>query len=64
MSAPKTTRKATCVRRVEYERGWGWIARRRDGAEVVPGFRWNSRSVARSVAYERDLMEAARGKQS
>ena len=38
------------VKRVEYEPGWGWIARNPDGTEVIPDFRWVSRSVARDVA--------------
>lgn len=46
------------VRRVEYEPGWGWIARRANGQEVIKDFRWASRSVARSVALEADLEEA------
>jgi hypothetical protein len=38
------------VRTVEREPGWGWIARDpRTGAEISPGFRWSSRSVARDV---------------
>lgn len=40
--------------RVEYDRGWGWIARKANGDEVVPGFVWASRSVARTVAIEAD----------
>lgn len=45
------------VKRVEYERGWGWIARRKDGTEVWPDFRWSSRSVARAVVAETDMLE-------
>lgn len=38
------------VRTVEYEPGWGWIARDpRTGREVLENFRWTSRSVARDV---------------
>ena len=41
------------VRTVEHESGWGWIAREPNtGAEVLPGFRWASRSVARDVVQE------------
>jgi hypothetical protein len=35
---------------VEYESGWGWIARGPDGREVLPEFRWRTRSAARDVA--------------
>lgn len=48
--------KSVCkrVRAVEYEPGWGWIARDpRTGLEILPDFRWASRSVARSVVLER-----------
>jgi hypothetical protein len=38
------------VRSVEYEPGWGWIARGPDGREVQPEFRWRTRSAARDVA--------------
>lgn len=60
----KSTAKVRRVRRVEREDGWGWIARRRDGTEVWPDFRWASRSVARAVAWEADMMEEAHGRQS
>lgn len=42
------------IRTVEYDPGWGWIARCPwSGFEIMcPGFRWNSRSVARAVVYE------------
>lgn len=42
--------------RVEYDPGWGWIARKADGSECWPDFRWSSRSVARDVCeqYDRD----------
>ena len=40
------------VKSVEYDPGWGWIARDPLGAEVVPDFRWASRWVARAVAIE------------
>ena len=48
------------MRTVEYEPGWGWIARNPDGTEAVPNFRWASRSIARSVAKEDVAMRAAR----
>lgn len=43
---------------VEHEPGWGWIARCPwSGFEIPePGFRWNSRSAARSVVDERRAM--------
>lgn len=54
------------VRRVEYDPPWGWVARKRDGTEIGPGgeqgFRWTSRSVARCVVQEHDLLEADRNK--
>lgn len=43
--------------RVEHDPGWGWIARRVDGAEVAPNFVWASRSVARAVAKEADWVD-------
>lgn len=41
-------------RTVEYEPGWGWVARDPwSGFDImVPGFCWKSRSVARAVVYE------------
>lgn len=43
------------VRRVEHERYEGWIARDQCGGEIGgSGFRWSSRSVARTVALEAD----------
>ena len=63
MSDPKRchipARKRTRVRAVEYEPGWGWIARDPDGNEVLPDFRWASRSVARDVAYTARLQKKA-----
>lgn len=38
------------IRTVEYEPGWGWIARDRSGAEVIQNHRWPSRAIARSVS--------------
>jgi len=37
------------IRAVEYDPGYGWIARGPDGNEVIENFRWTSRSVARDV---------------
>ncbi len=48
------------VKRVEYDPGWGWIARNKDGTEIMPGFCWASRSVARTVVAETDML--ARGR--
>lgn len=47
------------IRTVEYDPGFGWIARDPvTGEEVLPNFRWNSRSVARSVALEAKLLSS------
>jgi len=46
------------MKRVEYDPGFGWIARRRDGTEVMKDFRWASRSVARTVTREADWTDA------
>lgn len=44
------------MRRIEYDPGWGWIARDQCGGEIGgKGFRWNSRAVARTVALETDM---------
>ena len=41
------------IRTVEYEPGWGWIARDpRTGKEVIHDFRWSSRAIAREVSRE------------
>ena len=38
------------IRTVEYEPGWGWIARDpKTGKEVIHAFRWSSRAIARQV---------------
>lgn len=37
------------VRRVEYDPGYGWIARDKFGVEYMDDFRWASRSIARAV---------------
>lgn len=47
------------VRTVEFDHGWGWIARNPfTGEEIWPGFRWASRSVARTVVRECRLLHA------
>ena len=59
------------VRTVEHETGWGWIARDpATGREVIPEFRWRTRSAARDVvaaqrALARDAaaQAAAKGEQ-
>ena len=45
------------IRTVEYDPGYGWIARDPNtGDEVLPDFRWSSRSVARTVVAEARLL--------
>lgn len=47
------------MKRVEYDPGWGWIARDRNGKAIFDeNWRWNSRSVARSVCKESDFLAA------
>lgn len=48
------------LKRVEKAPEGGWIARRQDGS-IIGGddWRWNSRSVARSVVAETDMLERA-----
>ena len=47
------------IRRVEKDPRGGWIARRRDGSDIMePGFRWNSRAAARGVVQADDMMSA------
>lgn len=44
------------IRRVEQDRAGGWIARDQTGGEIGgKGWRWNSRSVARTAALESDI---------
>ena len=38
------------IRTVEYDPGWGWVARDPQGREVIPNFYWSSRAIARDVA--------------
>lgn len=49
------------VRTVEYDPGYGWIARNPFTGREIPedGFRWVSRSVARSVVLECKLLRAS-----
>lgn len=52
------------VRTVEFDHGWGWIARNPfTGEEIWPGFRWASRSVARTVVAECRLLHASESKE-
>ncbi len=45
------------VRTVEYDPGWGWIARDPEtGKEIIDGFRWRTRSVARAVVDETRML--------
>lgn len=56
ISAPYRLKRIRGVRRVEYDPGWGWIARDQLGNEIMEdGFRWRTRSVAWSVALEADI---------
>jgi hypothetical protein len=44
------------IRTVEYDPGWGWIARNPyTGEEIIEDFVWCSRSVARAVVAEARL---------
>lgn len=46
------------IRTVEYEPGWGWIARNPwTGKEVIEDFVWRSRSVARAVVAEARMFD-------
>jgi hypothetical protein len=50
------------IRAVEHEAGWGWIARSPwTGKEIVEGFRWRTRDVARTVVEEDRLLNAPKG---
>lgn len=55
---PKRFRTVECDHRAGGIYGYGWIARcPRTGAEIMePGFRWRTRSVARSVVDEHRLL--------
>lgn len=56
ITKPQTLRQITGGRfaTVEYEPGWGWVARDPwTGFDIMePGFVWNSRYVARTVVDE------------
>lgn len=53
------------VRTVEYEPGWGWIARDpATGEEIIPDFRWASRDVARTVVLETKLLAATQSEET
>lgn len=61
------TERTQRIRTVEYEAPWGWIARNPwTGAEVIPEFRWRTRSVARCVVDEARLLSkpAAHGERA
>lgn len=50
------------VKTVEYDDGFGWIARNPfTGEEIMPGFRWASRSVARTVVAECRMLSGKGG---
>lgn len=47
------------VRTVEYEPGWGWIARDPvTGEEVLKDHRWPSRAMARSIVEQQRTLAA------
>lgn len=54
------------IRTVEYDPGWGWIARSPyDGHEIGgDGFRWRTRDVARTVVWETRLLDGPSHKHS
>ena len=57
MNAQRTAGRR--VRTVEHDAGFGWIARSsRTDEEVLPGFRWTSRAIARTVVLEDKLFAA------
>lgn len=50
MKQKTSEKRARRVRTVEYDPGFGWIARNpATGQEIQKDFRWTSRSVARDV---------------
>lgn len=56
LSPPYRLKRIRGVRRVEHELYEGWIARNQLGEEIGgEGFRWASRSVAWTVAFESDM---------
>jgi len=49
------------VRTVEYDQGWGWIARDpATGEEIIKNFRWASREAARTAVTEARLFKDAK----
>ena len=48
------------IRRVEKDPEGGWIARNRNGSEILKDFRWNSRSAAQGAVTETDLLSGRR----
>lgn len=57
----QTKTRPRLVRTVEHEPGWGWIARDPStGAEILPNFRWTSRSVARGAVDQSRVLSASR----
>jgi hypothetical protein len=45
------------IKTVEYDPGWGYIARNpRTGKEVIEEFRWRTRDMARAVVAEARLV--------
>ena len=46
----EVTAMAKRIRTVEYDPGWGWVARDPQGREVIPDFYWSSHAIARDVA--------------
>ncbi len=50
------------IRTVEYDAPWGWIAHNPwTGEEVIEGFRWRTRDVARTVVDEARLLSKPDG---
>jgi hypothetical protein len=51
------------IRTVEYDPGWGWIARSPFTGEEIPepDFRWRTREVARTVVQEQRIFNQPRG---
>lgn len=49
------------IKTIEYEPGWGWIARSPwTGKEVLDNFRWRTREVARDVVRQARLLGSKR----
>ncbi len=49
------------IRTVEYDPGWGWIARDPStGKEILHDHRWPSRAMARSVVQQQRTLAAQR----